>query len=400
MNTPTFLKKIILISCSSFLIAQLFSCQKKEDSSSSANQATQAPTENPEAAPTPNPTLTPAPTSTPESRYLYFASGGCYAGGLATTRPTSVSASGFVSRISLDHAEVQARPVFDYFQASLNLWPVGITNYDHDYLLANVMTSTAGFRIDKIKKSSLQEKSDFIVDLTNLNSVLRSITMLDDKSLLISRSSIVEKYNSSTIRITNSLGTASFINNPLDVCSNSKTLISSVLPLPNRQILMTHAGGASNNRLFIIDKDGYDSTTDCKSAYTFSAADSTAMPGTVAVPTAAVLVSKSDPYQVIVSTSATVGGNDQLWLFSISATTNAITFVKSLHNDVSYIKGVSAMTYDETEKTLYVANGSTSYGNTIEKFSYDLQNQKLDRVNTFLGLNFDTQCINSMFISN
>lgn len=61
MNTPTFLKKIILISCSSFLIAQLFSCQKKEDSSSSANQATQAPTENPEAAPTPNPTLTPAP---------------------------------------------------------------------------------------------------------------------------------------------------------------------------------------------------------------------------------------------------------------------------------------------------------------------------------------------------
>ena len=58
------------------------------------------------------------------------------------------------------------------------------------------------------------------------------------------------------------------------------------------------------------------------------------------------------------------------------------------------------MTYDETEKTLYVANGSTSYGNTIEKFSYDLQNQKLDRVNTFLGLNFDTQCINSMFIGN
>lgn len=382
----------------------LFACQKKSSDSTTPPQSSQNVTP-PESSTPPTASTSPAPTETPTSptpapiRYLYFAAGGCYAGGLGTTRPTATSSSGLISRINLTNAQLQAVPIIDYLQYGLNLWPVGITNYDKDYLLANIMTSSSGFRIDKIKKNSILEKTDYLVDLTNLNTPLRSISKLTDGSILISRSTMIEKYNSSNTRVLNTLGNASYISNPLDVCSNSKTIITSALQLPNNQILFTHAGGATNNRLAIVDKDGYDATTDCKSAYTFSAADSSTSPATVAVPTAAVLIPNTSPYQLIVATTATVASHDQLWLFTINPTTNAITYVKSLYNDGSFVKGATAMTYDSTDNSLYVANGSIALGNSIEKFTYDSTTQTLLRTtSTFLGLNFETQCINSMFI--
>lgn len=339
------------------------------------------------------------PSELPEeaSRYLYFSAGGCYVGTLTGTRALSTSAAGLISRINLDSAQIQGVPIYDLFQTGLNFWTVGITNYDDEYLLANMATSTAGFRIDKIKKNGLQSKEDYLTDITNLTGILRNINLLTDGSVLVSRSTIIEKYNESKIRVMNTPATASFIAAPAGSCASSNTLMSAVVPLPNGNILYTHAGGATNNRVLVIDSAGYDATADCKGVVTFNG---TASPATVAAPTAAVLVPNTDPYQIIVSTASTTAGNDQLWLFTVNSTTSAVSFVKSLYNDPSYVRGASAMTYDPTTNELYVANGSTLLGNTIEKFAYNPATQTMTRASTFMGLNFDTQCINSMFIAN
>lgn len=336
-------------------------------------------------------------TASTSTRYLYFASGGCYVGTLTGSKTTAATASGLVNRVLLDSAQIQGVPVFDYFQSGLNLWPVGITDYDSDYMLVNMMTSTAGFRVDKIKKSGLQSKLDYLTDITNLNTALRGIVLQSDGSILISRSTIIEKYNSQTIRVQNSTATASYINNPAGSCASSNTLVSSILTLPNGNILYTHAGGATNNRVGVVDKTGYAVVGDCKSAVTFSGASS---PATIAVPTSAVLVPNTDPYQIIVATASSTIGNDQLYLFTVNSSTNVVTYVKSLYNDNTILRGISAMTYDSTTNTLYAANGSTSLGNTIEKLTYDSTTQTLTRTGTFLGMNSDSQCINSMFISN
>jgi hypothetical protein len=327
-------------------------------------------------------TGTTEPVASDDSKYLYFSAGGCYVGTLTGTRPVSTTASGFISRISVDSGQIQGVPIFDLYQSGLNLWSVGITNYDEDHFLANIATSTAGFRIDKIRKDGLQQKEDYLSDVTNLTGVLRNINLLSDGSILVSRSTIVEKYNSSRVRITNTPGTASFISNPAGSCTGSNTLASSVLPLPNGSILYTHAGGATNNRIVVIDSAGYDAAADCKGALTFNG---TSSPATVAVPTAAVLVPNTDPYQIIVSTASSTAGNDQIYLFTVNSTTNAVTFVKSLYNDNAYVRGVSAMTFDPETNELYVANGSTMLGNTIEKLVYNSTAQTLTRSSTFMG---------------
>ena len=336
-------------------------------------------------------------SSTSTSKYLYFSAGGCYVGTLTGTKPVSTTASGLVNRVTLDTGQIQGIPTFDYYQAGLNLWPVGIADYDANYFLVNMMSSTAGFRVDKVKKSGVQEKVDYFTDVSNLNSYLRNINVLSDGSVLISRSTMVEKYNNSLARVQNTTALASYMSNPAGAaCTGSATLISAVVPLPNSNILYAHAGGATNNRVFVIDKGGYDAAADCLGGVTFSG---TSSPATVAVPTAAVLIPGTDPYQIIVATASSTAGNDQLWLFTVNSSTNAVTYVKSLYNNISFVKGVSAMTYDSSTSTLYVANGSTTLGNTVEKFTYDSAAQTLTRTGSFLGLNLDSQCINSMFIS-
>lgn len=336
-------------------------------------------------------------TSTdPNQRYLYFASGGCFVGNYTGSRVATTTSAGLINRITLDSAQIQGVQILDYNLLGSNLWPAGIINYDSDYLLAAVSTTTTGVRIDKVKKAGLQEKKDHISDVTNLNGFLRAIGLTTDKSTIISKSSAIEKYTSGGVRVLNAALTNSFAVIPTTgtTCSSTTSTLTAAISLPNDFVFFAN-GNAGFTKVGVIGSAGYSAVADCKSAISF-----TTTPAPAAQPTAAVYVAGTDPYQVLVSTASTTAGNDQIWLFTVNSSTGVVSYVKSLYNNTAYLRGISAMAYDSTSNSLYVANGATIATNTIEKFSYDSSAQTLTRSGTFFAANADTQCINSMFVGN
>ena len=59
-------------------------------------------------------------------RYLYFASGACYAGGLVGSKPSATTAAGLINRIDVGSQQLQGMPIMDYNSVpNYNYWPVG-----------------------------------------------------------------------------------------------------------------------------------------------------------------------------------------------------------------------------------------------------------------------------------
>lgn len=334
--------------------------------------------------------------ATGSGRYLYFAGGACYSGGLTASKPSSISAAGLINRIDVETAQMQGMPIMDYNSVpSYNYWPVGIVNYDNDHMLVALESTASARTIHKVKKNSLNSGYE---EYTNgggaFNGVLRNMKLLTDGSLMISKSTGIEKFNANKIRLPSTSTT--FITALGGSCATSATNLSAIVPLPNGMTFVTHAN-TGQNRAMVIGATGYNTgtTTDCKSAVNISS------PSALSFPTAAVLIPNTVPYQVLVSYSAAAAANDGIYLFTVNETTGALTAVATgLYTDTSYARGVTAMTFDETTNKLYVANGTTTFFNTIEKFSYDSNAQTLVRDSTFMLPQTDTQCINSMFVGN
>jgi hypothetical protein len=345
--------------------------------------------------------------------YLYISSGVCNAGfGLTTYAATT--ASNVIFRINSSTGQYEGRVADFSTIADAPASPVAIADYDDENLLA-LVEHTSLRRVEVIKKALAGDRSTFY----NNNSATAPIGMLTGvgKALLkvadgflVSKTTAIEKMDTAKLRKAGT-GTASWVLSPGGVCSAAATNINSMTTYPTTgntsgyNIVYTHNPNASNattNRFGVINGDtGWNGTTGCVSNQSTVSAGAT--------PVASVYM--PDVHRLVVAYAGTnVALQNSLYTYAIdeAATSNVISDAFKGFEDPNVLFGVSAMTYDQTNKFLYVASASAiatnfTTGNTVykvEKFSYDSTTKLFTRVGTvplYAG-NIETRCISSMFI--
>lgn len=310
-----------------------------------------------------------------DSRSLFVASGGCYGGGVTVS-----TGSATVSAYDLTSGNLK-RVIVDYNAFSPGDMPVGIVDFDPENLLITI-ENTSGRRIDLVRKDGSSVQT-YISNSTALSAVLRSIIMLPDLSLLVSKSSAVEKFAPSKSRILQ--GANPYINAPAGSCATSTTLISSIGVFPNGKILYSHAAATPNNKIALISSAGYAVAGDCLAAQ--------GGPTTVALPTGVLIHSSG---KTLVSYGSTTSASNFIYSYDVNSTANTISNALSAFYDPAVVNGPSAMTEDPYTQYIYVANG-LSTSNTIERFSLN-PNGTLTRLSSkpFVGNSLYTRCISAL----
>lgn len=346
-------------------------------------------------------------------RYLYVASGLCYSG-TGNTTYSATTASNVIFRMNLETAQYEGR-IADFttgFDAP-GTTPVGIADYDSDHLLV-LLEHTGQRRIELIKKTLSGERQTYYnntsaaAPIGALQSAARFIFKTID-GLLISRSTAIEKLDTGKARETGT-GTNAWVQAPGGACSASITNITSLATYPTSSntlgynIIYTHSQNASsaNNRIGIINGlTGWNGTTGCLA--------SQAAPALTAYPTSSVYM--EDTGRVVVSYAGISGSMlNSIYSYDVDETANTISDEFKGYEVPSVIYGASAMTYDKSTKTLYVATGGAITNNfttgtipyNIEKFTYNSTTKEFTRAGStsFYPGNLETRCISSMFIGN
>ena len=274
--------------------------------------------------------------------------------------------------------------------------------------------------------------------------ITRDLAKDVDGALLFSKSVAVEKIGINTLRIPQ--GANAWVNAPAAPCAVSTTFMSAMKVLPpftgvsSGKIVYAHADSTTaGNRLGIINADGYSIAANCITGVQISSTTHTyasnvtgpaiAFAATGSVPTSMVFIPTGPAPGVvgklIVSYSASVVGetsNNTNLNFAIvswdvtetTATAATLTNPLILSRQLDAVFGISAMAYDPTDKSLYVATASQTgvmnqttagYGYKIEKFTLDLAatptaTATLVRVNNkaFMERTAGTKCITSMVL--
>lgn len=335
----------------------LNSCQKKEEASS--DPVVQAPP--------------------PIPRYLYVATGKCYVGNLVSETPSNT-----IVKLDLESGSLNSI-IMDYNITSQGDSPVALVDLDKDYILALVENTTGGRRIDKISKVFQNNYQSYITNSTAISAVARDMVTTRDGGLLVSKSSAIEKFNSAKARV----GTTPYINSPGGSCASSTSLISKVLQIPNGKIIYAHAS-ATANKIGVIAETGYSITSDCLS--------SVAAPAATAYPTSMVYIPSSK--HLLVSYASTTLTSNGIYAYEVDENLGTLSAPVLAYQNNSLLWGISNMTYDEKAGVVFVAIGSTSLANAIEKFTYDATSKSLSRVGTvpYYPISIFNKCITSMFV--
>lgn len=315
----------------------------------------------------------------PSDRYLYVSSGGCYVGTL-----TGEPASKTIARVNLTTGNVDST-VIDYNSQFAGDIPVGVVHADSSYMYVAV-ENAAGRRIDKVSKSDGSAQTH-ILNNTALSAQLRKMVETSDGSLLVAKTSAIEKFSAGKARLT--AGANPWVNAPAGSCVTS-TSIMSMLELPNGNIAYINAAASQNRIGIITGTTGYLTTADCKSAQ--------AAPNTNAYPTAIVYIAAAK--QFLVSYASATAGYDYIYAYDYDESTNVISGAQVAYNNPAVIRGASAMVYDSQTGYVYISNGSTTLNNSIERFTYDSATKTLTR-DASVSFSMPTvyhKCISSMTV--
>jgi hypothetical protein len=313
-------------------------------------------------------------TETP--RYLYVASGSCYAGGA-----TVVAGSAFISKYELSTG-ILVDVIADFGRTSTTDFPVDMQDYDEDYLavLVENATTTTYRRIDLVPKDGAHYPSTLTYGGGTFSAILRSLTLLQDGSALISRSTAIAKLNSSF-----GVANASFINAPAGLCATSTTLMADMIELPTTgKLLFAHAAATPNNRIGMLSADGATCLT------------GTAGPITTSLPTDLMLHSSG---KVLAAYGSATAGSNVIYSYIVDETANTLTAYQSYSNS-TFINGPTRMAEDPVTGDVYVANGLSTLNN-IEKFNYNSTTMALTRPLNYPFIQFSgsTKCISGMVIA-
>lgn len=333
---------------------------------------------------------TPTPSPTPTPRYLYVLSGSCYAGG---SNPVLLG-SATVSKFDLATGNF-SDIIIDYNTASPGDQPTSIVDYDENYFLV-LIENTGGRRVDIVSKKD----NTYYPYLTNSSAlgssggIVRDMALLPDYSLLISRSSAIERFSSSKARILVGPGpgapTLPFVSAPGGSCATSTSLISGIAVLDNGTIVYTHAA-TNQNRIGSISSTGYTSTSNCLGAETSPEIASS-------YPTAIKYIASK---HLLVTYGGTTVTSNKVYSYDIDENTGLISNGVNAYQNSAVLNGPSAMTEDLQTGDIYIANGINAF-NTVEKFTYDSTSRTLTRVGVkpFVNYSIYTRCITGMMVSN
>ncbi len=355
--------------------------------------------------------------SSDSGRYLYFSSGACYSGNGITTF-TNTTSSNIVAKVSLSNPSTNTI-IADYSSASTVVGdsPAALAFAPDGNLLVGVEnTTTVGARkidiVNKDQTNPAASRSAFNQNITALTAQIRSMAMLPDGFLLVSRSTAIEKINSSSRLLSSTYAWVTPTNPPATTaCGPSVTLISSVLALPSGQIVFGHAAtGAS--RVAVVSGGGFLVAGDCKSAVTPTVATS--------FPTALAYDAENQRLFVAYMGSTTADNVNQIISYSVNETTGVLSSPQEIYDSNGFgttynylLFGVSAMTYDSVDKKLYVATSNTTATNIVTSGNYQIM--KLNYDASLIGSSNasvltldsivvpssrDTKCISSMILSN
>lgn len=347
------------------------------------------------------PVETPAASVVVAPTYLYVATGACYSG-TGNTTFTATTSSNVVYRLNASTGQKDIT-IADYnaFPASTGDSPVGVVSADATTLRILVENGTSGRRIETVAKSSAASRSIFSSNTTVMSAVLRGLYQLADGSLLINKSSGIEKLTPSGVRI----GSPLITNNLGATCGTTITQMTSTSILSNSKIVFTHAA-AGQNRFGIISATGYSTAGDCLSAQ--------AAPTANAYPVASVYVAATKQLIVAYAGNAVTTALNSIYLYDIDETTNVISGATVLYDASLYpatynylLYGISAMAYDSATKSLFVSTAIstavTVVNYAIEKFTFDPTAKTITRVTTssapFYNYGIDTKCISSMIVA-
>ncbi|MGZ3742814.1 MAG: hypothetical protein ACXVB1_10605 [Pseudobdellovibrionaceae bacterium] len=318
------------------------------------------------------------------TQYLYIQSGGCF----APTGLTASNASKTISRINLNTGVID-KTIADY-TANLTDIPVAIAPYDDDNLYV-LVENTGGRRIEILNKKTAAT-TNFLTNSTALSAVVRTLTFGSDGTFLVSKSSAIERFASNKARLPSS--TTPFMSAPAGTCATSTNAITATAFTTAGDILYAHAfsGASLNNRIGMTTG----STSAASTCY-----QGVAAPTTASYPTAMIYISSMN--DLLVAYSSSTLANNQIWQYTVDENAHTLTAAATAsYTDTSVINGPTAMAYDSTTGYVYIANGTTGFANSIEKFSFDPTTKALTRVGTvpFSLPTVNHNCINSMYIGN
>lgn len=379
---------------------------------------------------------------------LYIATGSCNSGNGITTYTTTATRT--IEEYSIEDAS-HAATLLDYNASGTfvaNTHPRGIVDNGNSLFILNENgTTTSERKVILVPKAAPLSFAIHYANPTVLSGAVISFFKDEEGSLLISKSTAIEKISASPIRLP--AGANPWVNAPGGTCATSTTNISSVLSLPKYsgtstgKVVFTHQGAtAALDRIGIASYSGYFAAGDCLNGVQISAVTHTkatnltagvvAFNATGTSPTAAVFI----PYangtvtgKLLVSYSNGQTSNNAAGTYNLnhglvmwdvnepSATAATLTNPVVVFDDSTVLYGVSAMTYDALSGYLYVATAgepgaanqtTNGYGYNVERFVVAIDEASgsptLTRATTagkpFIKGGANTKCISSLALGN
>jgi hypothetical protein len=308
--------------------------------------------------------------STPVSQYVYVASGNTYAGNLVV----AATPSNVVSKFNLDGT---LNSILADYTLNPGDTPVSVLNYDEQSLLVLVenVANIGNRRVDRVFKNGSGAET-FLLSTAGFGvaaNILNDMAIMSDGGLLVSRGQVapngqLEKFTAAKGYI--QFGAINYVNNPQGnpvVCNASTARFTHIVTGPNGVIVAAHAL-VGQNRIDIINPQGYQVATDCFSAQSG--------PGATFFPSA--MLYHTPTGLLFVAYSNTTGPIYQIYAYSFNGNSLTLVSANPVYNNLNVVQGPSAMAM-MSDGSILIANGISTF-NTVEKFTWDPVNLVLDRV--------------------
>lgn len=377
------------------------------------------------------------------AKKLYVSTGSCNSGTGITTYTTTATRT--LEEYDIESSEHTAT-LLDYNAAGTFVaatHPKSIVNDGSSlYILNENATTVSERKVILVPKSAPFSFATYYTNPTVLNGIVLSLFKDEEGSMLISKSTAIEKISVSPIRLP--AGANPWVNAPGGSCATSTTMVSSVLALPKYagtstgKVAFAHQGAtAALNRIGLISYTGYFAASDCLSGVQISSVTHTKAanlaPATVAFnatgtsPTAMVFIpfpngTKTGKLLVAYSngqTSNNAAGtynlNHGLVMWDVdesSATAASLSNPVVVFDDSTVLYGISAMAYDSLSGYVYVATAgepgavnqtTNGYGYNIEKFAVSIASdgspsltRSTNSGKPFIKGGANTKCISSL----
>ncbi|MES2801437.1 MAG: hypothetical protein V4654_03010 [Bdellovibrionota bacterium] len=382
------------------------------------------------------------------STILYISTGSCNSGQGITTYTTTATRTieRYLSSNGVNLGYLLDYNIFGLFATATH--PRTLVDSGTHILVLNEHATASERQIIKVPKTDPLSFTNYYANATALSAGLNGMVMDSEGSLIIGKTSAIEKVAANKTRLL--AGANPWVNAPGGTCATATTGMTSVATLEPvsagvaGKVIFAHQGNtAALNRLGLISGTGYFAAGDCLSGVQISAVTHTKAANlpvnTVAFnalgtsPTSMLLipfVSGSVTAKLIVSysngqTSNSAAGNYNLnhgivsWdVTETSSTEGTLSNPVVLYDNPIYIFGVSAMVYDSDTQLLYVATAgdpgvvnqtTNNYGYNVEKFSVSFTNAQTTGLELtrqasnnlpFIRGGANTKCISGMALGN